>query len=337
VRPGRSNCGTGPLAVGGVSFIVTVFDKRPYLPRVVAALARQGGPFRREFIFVDDGSADGSAELIAELTSGWNEPVSILRQENRGAAAATNRGAAKASLSWLKLVDGDDLLLPGTTRNLFAAALASGQSFAYGGLDVYDPAAPDPLAGRIAPSDFALEEDGLARFIRNCPANSSSILVSAARFQAAGGCDERLVSPDQALFLRLFAKGGGVRLDGPVALVPKAAPGRLSQQRRRSRYESVLALYHLVAETPGLGERHKRLAYRRALSRAYRFDRHAGGRAVLSGHFLRLLASRLPLPVDRAAAMRRALAAFTPDGCSERPAEWLPGSERTRSSSRSLG
>ena len=321
----------------GVSFIVTVFDKRQYLPRVLAALAAQTGAFRREFVFVDDGSTDGSPELIADLTAGWPDRVLILRQANRGAAAATNHGAAQASLSWLKLVDADDLLLPGATANLLAAATASGQSFAYGGLDFYDDADPEPLAGRRAASRFAVEADGLARFIRNCPANSSSILVAAARYRAAGGCDERLVSPDQALFLRLFATGGGARLDGPVALVPKAAPGRLSQQRRRSRYESVLALYYLVAETPGVGERHKRLAYRRALSRAWRFARREGGSAVLSGHFLRLLASRLPLPLDRAAAMQKALAAFTPDRSSARPADWLPGAERARGTSWSGG
>ena len=321
----------------GVSFIVTVFDKRLYLPCVVAALHGQEGPFRREFVFVDDGSSDGSAELLAGLTAGWTERVLILRQENRGAAAATNLGAANASFPWLKLVDGDDLLLPGATQNLLAAAVASGQSLAYGGLDFYDPADLDPLRGRAAPAGFAPEADGLARFIRNCPANSSSILVAAARYRDAGGCDERLVSPDQALFLRLFATGGGVRLDGAVALVPKEAPGRLSQQRRRSRYESVLALYYLVAETPGISARHKSLAYRRALSRAWRFHRHHGGPVFFSSHFLRLVASRLPLPIDRAGAIEKSLAAFTGDGKSGRPAEWLPGAERARIASVSGG
>jgi hypothetical protein len=137
--------------------------------------------------------------------------------------------------------------------------------------------------------------------------------------------------------LRLFANGGGVRLDGPVALVPMEAPGRLSQQRSRSRYESVLALYYLVAETPGIGERHKALAYRRALSRAWRFHRHQGGSALFSGHFLRLLASRLPLPIDRARSIEKSLAAFTPDGKAGRPPEWLPGAERARSASWSGG
>jgi glycosyltransferase involved in cell wall biosynthesis len=316
--------------VDGVSFIITLFNKSPFLPRVVAALAQQTGPFAREFLFVDDGSSDGSGDLARRLTADWSEKVVVLRQENRGASAATNLGASSASHSWLKLVDGDDLLVPGATASLLAAAKASGEAFAYGALGTYDVEDPDPFARAHAPSRIAREEDGLKRFIRNCPANSSAILLAKARFEAAGGCDERLVSPDQALFLRLFARGGGARLEDVVALVPESAPGRLSQEVRRSRYESVLALYYLIAETPALSPFHARLASCRALSRAWRFARRHGGRAIVNRHFFLLLASRLGLPIDPARATLKALSAFTLDGRSERPADWLPGAAREK-------
>jgi hypothetical protein len=151
--------------------------------------------------------------------------------------------------------------------------------------------------------------------------------VAAERYRAAGGCDERLISPDQALFLRLFAVGGGAHVEGPVALIPDQAAGRLSQQERRSRYEAVLALYYLVTETPGLSQLHARFAYRRALSRAYRFQRAHGGRWLFTRHFLRLVKSRLGDSVD-VAAMYQALGAFTEDGSTERPTTWLPGALR---------
>ena len=310
--------------MSGVSFIVTVYNKTAFLPRVVAALQRQSGGFAREFLFIDDGSTDGSAELIARLTDGWSDPVIILRQPNRGASAATNAGAARASQPWLKLVDGDDLLVPGATQWLLGAARETGQTLAYGDLGSYRSDDPDPLARDFLHPGFAAEQDGLARFIRNCPVNSSGILVGAERYRAAGGCDERLVSPDQALFLRLFAGGGGAHVTGPVALVPDEAAGRLSSQERRSRYESVLALYYLVTETPGLGERYAYLAYRRALSRAYRFQRSHGGRMLFTRHFLNLVKSRLRRTVDLR-GMYQALGAFTEDGAVERPAHWLPG------------
>jgi glycosyltransferase involved in cell wall biosynthesis len=313
--------------LSGVSFIITIFNKTDFLPRVVDALARQSGDFAREFVFVDDGSSDGSAGLIARLTQGWRDNVLILRQPNRGASAATNAGAARAGLPWLKLVDGDDLLVPGATARLLEAAAATGNSLAWGDLGTYGMDDPDPLAAAFPVSPFAAESDGLRRFIRNCAANSSSILVDAERYRAARGCDERLISPDQALFLRLFAVGGGAHVQGPVALIPDNAPDRLSRQERRSRYESVLALYFLVTETPGLSAAHARSAYRRALSRAYRFQRAHGGRWLFTRHFLRLVKSRLGDGID-IPAMYQALAAFTEDGSTERPMAWLPGALR---------
>jgi GT2 family glycosyltransferase len=319
--------------VTGVSFIVTVFDKRPYLPRVIDALAQQVGPFEREFVFVDDGSGDGSAEIIAERTTGWRDPVIILRQPNRGASAATNAGVKRATLPWLKLVDGDDLLVPGATQWLMEAAESTGHALAYGALQHYPFDDPAPLSRAFVRPGVAEEADGLAQFIRNVPYNSSAILVSAQRYWAAGGCDERLVSPDGALFLRLFLAGGAARLDGPVALVPDAAPQRLSGQTRRSRYESVLALYYLVMETPRLEQRYVDLACRRALSRARRFHRAHGG-AFFSDHLMRYLLSFARRPADPAREIYQALAAFTEDGSTERPSAWLPGALRQPASER---
>jgi glycosyltransferase involved in cell wall biosynthesis len=314
--------------MSGVSFVVTVFNKTAFLPRVLDALERQTGGFLREFVFVDDGSSDGSPDLIAQCTASWRDPVIILRQHNRGPSAATNAGAARASMPWLKLVDGDDLLVPGATARLLEAATANRTTLAWGDLGRYDTEDFAPLDRTFPPLPFAIEPDGLARFIRNCAANSSSILVTHERYHAAGGCDERLISPDQALFLRLFAtSGGGAHVLGPVALIPDKAPGRLSSQERRSRYESVLALYHLVTETRGLNPVHARFAYRRALSRAYRFQRAHGGRRLFTGHFLRLVKSRLSSGVD-VRAMYLALGAFTEDGSTERPVGWLPGALR---------
>ena len=42
-----------------------------------------------------------------------------------------------------------------------------------------------PLAGAPPLPPHRIEPDGLARFIRNCPCNSSTILVSAERYWAA--------------------------------------------------------------------------------------------------------------------------------------------------------
>jgi glycosyltransferase involved in cell wall biosynthesis len=315
--------------VSGVSYVITVYNKRPYLERVADAIARQRGDFEREVIFVDDGSTDGSAELAESLAQRFGEAGVVIRQRNSGAAVATNAGARRARFPWLKLVDGDDVLVPEATRCLLDAATRHDTDLAWCELGEYPHDAVDPLAGhRPGEVESTLQRDGLAHFIRINTGNSSSILVSAHRYANAGGCDPRLISPDSMLFLRLFLVGDGAWVRTPLALIPTQAPGRLSGQQRRSRYESVRALYYLVSEYPELSREHARLAYRRAMSRAYTYHRHFGGLPVLTPHFLRYALSKLYVPADPAPGIWKALAAFTEDGRSERPQAWLPGALR---------
>ena len=309
-----------------VFFVITVYNKAPYLAAVLPALRAQCGDFEREFIFVDDGSTDGSADLIERMTADWPHAVEVIRQANAGASKATNTGVEAAGLPWIKLVDGDDVLVPGATGWLLAAAAKHGVAHAWGDLGTYDlEGDQDYLRPPPGEPSSELMTDGLRRFIRNCPANSTSMLIARDYYQMIGGCDERLVSPDQMLFLRLFAAGPGAHVQAPVGLVPVNAPGRLSAQQRRSRYESVLALYYLMTETPGVSDARKLQAYRRALSRAYRFHRRHGDGWIFSSHLLPYLRSKIRPPRDIAVAVHRSLGAFTATGAPERPGDWLPG------------
>lgn len=313
----------------GVSFIVTLYNKKPYLEAVCGSLQRQEGDFEREYIFVDDGSDDGTVDELKRLTAGWDN-VTVVEQANAGAASAHNVGAKRASLPWLKFLDGDDVLTPRATTWLLDAAAASGVGWAWGNLGTYrlDKDAPGGIASLTVvsepPSSTQAMADPLAFFIRNIPANSTSLLVDRALYDRVGGCDERLRSPDYTLFLRLAAAAPVTHLDAPVGLVPEDAPGRLSGQKRRSRYESVLALLYLVAETSQLSPAHRQQAMRRAVSRAWLFARRENGCGVFSPHFLRLIRSRLAGPADAQSLIADSLAAFTEDGSIQRPAAWRP-------------
>ena len=109
----------------GVSFVVPVYDKAPYLPGVLERLAAQRGDFDREYIFVDDGSTDGSLAILKERTAGWPD-TSIVEQANHGVAHATNRGLERARMPFVKFCDADDLLVDGATQALLDALSRGG-------------------------------------------------------------------------------------------------------------------------------------------------------------------------------------------------------------------
>src|ERR1700761_4213189 len=104
----------------GVSYVVPVYNKRRFLRQVVAGLAAQEGVFPREYIFIDDGSTDGSAEVLEPLIENW-ATARLIRQANVGPSVTTNRGLREATYPLVKLVDGDDVLLPGATIQLSTA------------------------------------------------------------------------------------------------------------------------------------------------------------------------------------------------------------------------
>ena len=91
-----------------VSVIVPVFNEERLLPEAIACI-RQQGDARVEIVAVDDGSTDGTPELLEQLRREPGAPLRILRQENAGPGAARNAGAHAAHGEILAFLDADDL------------------------------------------------------------------------------------------------------------------------------------------------------------------------------------------------------------------------------------
>ena len=100
-----------------ISYVCPVFNKISYLERVLNAISSQVGDYDKEYIFVDDGSTDGSLNFIREKTKNWAN-TTILSQENKGPAIATQNGIKRSKGDFLKLVGGDDIMAPNCTEIL---------------------------------------------------------------------------------------------------------------------------------------------------------------------------------------------------------------------------
>ena len=101
------SCEVVKIETPRVSVIIPTFDRGWCLREAVdSALAQEFTNF--ELIVVDDGSADGTAELL----EAYRPKVRLLRQANRGVSAARNRGIAAARGELIAFLDSDDLWLP---------------------------------------------------------------------------------------------------------------------------------------------------------------------------------------------------------------------------------
>lgn len=87
-----------------VSVVMPVYNGEAFLCEAIQSIQHQGHDCL-EIILVDDGSEDGTARIASE----FGKAVHYVYQENRGAAAARNRGLKTATGDVIAFLDADDL------------------------------------------------------------------------------------------------------------------------------------------------------------------------------------------------------------------------------------
>jgi peptidoglycan/xylan/chitin deacetylase (PgdA/CDA1 family)/GT2 family glycosyltransferase len=97
-----------------VSVIVPAYNEAANIAATVRSLVGSDYP-RLEVIVVDDGSTDGTADLVERLGL---PGVRVVRQPNAGKPAALNNGVRYARADLLVLVDGDTVFQRDTLRRL---------------------------------------------------------------------------------------------------------------------------------------------------------------------------------------------------------------------------
>lgn len=105
-----------------VSIIIPTYNRIEVLPRALDSVFGQTFSESFEVIVVDDGSTDGTAELIRR-----NYPsVHLIKQARRGVSAARNAGIKLAQGDWFAFLDSDDEWLPDKLNRQFHELEASG-------------------------------------------------------------------------------------------------------------------------------------------------------------------------------------------------------------------
>lgn len=94
------------------SVIIPTWNRRELIARAIDSVLAQTRAVE-EIIVVDDGSSDGTRELLADR---YGKRIVYAYQDNAGVSAARNRGLALARGRYLALLDSDDEWLPEKTQ-----------------------------------------------------------------------------------------------------------------------------------------------------------------------------------------------------------------------------
>ena len=186
-----------------ISVVMPCFNARRFLEHSVgSALGQDYGNV--ELIVVDDGSSDGSQQVLARMASEQSGRMTVLHQANQGPYPARNLGLRHARGSLIAFLDADDYWAKDCLRKLHDAIQSARAELAYCGWQNVGEAA----AGKepYVPPDYAAA-DAIALFLRGCPWPIHAALTRRSLLDRLGGFSTRLFSSmDYDLWLRVLAE-----------------------------------------------------------------------------------------------------------------------------------
>ncbi|MGA2427161.1 MAG: glycosyltransferase [Candidatus Acidiferrum sp.] len=109
------------MTIDTLTVVIPTYNRAGVLKKALDAYKKQSAPESiRELIVVDDGSTDGTENIVLQMRKELPFPVRYLRQSNKGPAAARNAGIREAASELILFTDDD--IIP--ERTLVAQHLA---------------------------------------------------------------------------------------------------------------------------------------------------------------------------------------------------------------------
>lgn len=119
-----------------VSIIVPIYNVEKYLKRCLDSLVNQTLN-DIEIICINDGSTDGSLEILEEYRR-RDDRIVIINQENSGQSVARNRGIDVAKGEYIGFVDSDDWVSEDYFEKLYAEILSKPEIVIFGAMTFYE-------------------------------------------------------------------------------------------------------------------------------------------------------------------------------------------------------
>jgi len=194
-----------------VSVVMAVHDDAPYLAETLDSVLSQSGP-RVELLVVDDGSTDGSREILRRYAE--EDPrVRLVEQENQGLTRALIRGCGLVTAEIVARQDAADVSRPGrlaAQRDALEAdpvlALVSCWTDVCG--PEWEYLYTQRGTGRAEEPVDAVARDGVRAVLLDAPPHHGSAMFRKSAYDRVGGYREAFfLAQDRDLWFRLAEVG----------------------------------------------------------------------------------------------------------------------------------
>lgn len=192
------------VSTGGglISVVMPCFNALPFVEQAIrSALDQDYGDV--EVVVIDDGSTDGSRDILNQLAAENPKQICVLHQNNQGPYPARNAGVRRARGNLIAFLDADDWWAPDFLSKLAHALETSRADLAYCGWQNVGQGGPG-VEPYVPPRYEA--EDTVFLFLKGCPWPIHAALMRRSVLEQVDGFSTRLFSSmDYDLWLRILA------------------------------------------------------------------------------------------------------------------------------------
>jgi glycosyltransferase involved in cell wall biosynthesis len=230
-----------------VSVVIPVFNKLNFLKETFNSVFNQTYS-NTEVILVNDGSKDGSLEVLQQYADLYPDKITLINSPNRGVSAATNLCLHYAKGDYIQFLDADDIISPDKIEN--QVHLLSGKSKGAIATCEWVNFSHDFKQYTNVPygvfQDFESGLDLLLRFWNEQEMHQPGVyLTHRSVLEKAGPWDESLtINQDGEFFARVLLHAEQVLFE-PEVKVYYRNPGEnnVSQQKSEKAMKSLLESY----------------------------------------------------------------------------------------------
>ena len=265
----------------GISVIVTTFNKEEYILQTLkSAIVQFNKEANYQIIVVDDGSSDRSYEMAKDYLQSSKVDYKIFKQKNTGPSVAINNSLKFVKYSFIKLLDGDDLLSPDSLDYMKKQMEKNSIDLLYGGWEWQDN--PNKYKFKRNKPEASIMINPINKFIVNGWGGSSNLMIKTDVMLSIGGCDKTVFVQDFSIPLRVagnhliqnisqeFAVGSTEKV---ICVGPSYIENRIMDNNGQTLYDLSIATLNFIDKTKHLNKYIKRKALKKIIARCWSWRR----------------------------------------------------------------
>jgi CDP-glycerol glycerophosphotransferase len=131
-----------------ISTIMPTYNVQGYIDEAINSVAAQENPlYDLELIVIDDGSTDGTVNVVEQLKEEFPGDILVIQQDNEGPGAARNKGINLSTGDFIAFLDGDDILYDDAYFKLLQSAMSNNADIVVGNVDRFNSSSNHFVSG----------------------------------------------------------------------------------------------------------------------------------------------------------------------------------------------